>query len=211
MAPRQRLPGRLAREPSRVDRRPARDPRPCARFAAGDRAARGGVGSRRPFPRELFAELGELGLMGVCVPEEHGGAGANFLAYVPCSRSSRAPTPASASRSPCTRSAAHAADRPPRHAGADRESSCRRWPRGEVIGAFALTESGSRLRRRRVRTRRPTDGGASPAPSSGSPTARYAGHVIVFAARGRARRSRLPGPCRRRRASRSRARRRSSA
>ena len=34
------------------------------------------------FPRELFAELGELGLMGVCVPEEHGGAGADFLAYV---------------------------------------------------------------------------------------------------------------------------------
>ena len=28
------------------------------------------------FPRELFGELGELGLMGVCVPEEHGGAGA---------------------------------------------------------------------------------------------------------------------------------------
>ena len=34
------------------------------------------------FPRELFAELGELGLMGVCVPEEHGGAGADFLAYM---------------------------------------------------------------------------------------------------------------------------------
>ena len=34
------------------------------------------------FPRELFAELGELGLMGVCVPEEHGGAGADFLSYV---------------------------------------------------------------------------------------------------------------------------------
>ena len=34
------------------------------------------------FPRELFTELGELGLMGVCVPEEHGGAGADFLAYV---------------------------------------------------------------------------------------------------------------------------------
>src|SRR4029078_7289664 len=33
------------------------------------------------FPRELYAELGELGLMGVCVPEEHGGAGADFLAY----------------------------------------------------------------------------------------------------------------------------------
>ncbi|MFL5878214.1 MAG: acyl-CoA dehydrogenase family protein, partial [Solirubrobacteraceae bacterium] len=34
------------------------------------------------FPRELFAELGELGLMGVCVPAEQGGAGADFLAYV---------------------------------------------------------------------------------------------------------------------------------
>ena len=34
------------------------------------------------FPRELFADLGDLGLMGVCVPEEHGGAGADFLAYV---------------------------------------------------------------------------------------------------------------------------------
>ena len=34
------------------------------------------------FPRELFAALGELGLMGVCVPAEHGGAGADFLAYV---------------------------------------------------------------------------------------------------------------------------------
>ena len=34
------------------------------------------------FPSELFAELGELGLMGVCVPAEHGGAGADFLAYM---------------------------------------------------------------------------------------------------------------------------------
>ena len=34
------------------------------------------------FPRELFAKLGELGLMGVCVPEELGGAGADFLSYI---------------------------------------------------------------------------------------------------------------------------------
>src|SRR5712691_732349 len=33
------------------------------------------------FPRELFTKLGELGLMGVCVPEEHGGAGADFVSY----------------------------------------------------------------------------------------------------------------------------------
>ena len=33
-------------------------------------------------PVELFAELGALGLMGVCVPVEYGGAGADYLAYV---------------------------------------------------------------------------------------------------------------------------------
>jgi butyryl-CoA dehydrogenase len=33
------------------------------------------------FPRELFTRLGDLGLMGVCVPAEHGGAGADYLAY----------------------------------------------------------------------------------------------------------------------------------
>src|SRR3990170_7013358 len=34
------------------------------------------------FPEELFAKLGALGLMGVCVPERYGGAGADFLSYV---------------------------------------------------------------------------------------------------------------------------------
>jgi alkylation response protein AidB-like acyl-CoA dehydrogenase len=34
------------------------------------------------FPREVFEQLGELGLMGACVPAEHGGAGADFLSYV---------------------------------------------------------------------------------------------------------------------------------
>ena len=34
------------------------------------------------FPRELLSRLGELGLMGVCVPEEYGGAGADFLSYI---------------------------------------------------------------------------------------------------------------------------------
>jgi len=34
------------------------------------------------FPRQVFSKLGELGLMGVCVPEELGGAGADFLSYI---------------------------------------------------------------------------------------------------------------------------------
>ena len=34
------------------------------------------------FPADVFRQLGELGLMGVCIPESHGGAGADFLSYV---------------------------------------------------------------------------------------------------------------------------------
>ena len=34
------------------------------------------------FPAEVFAKLAELGLMGVCVPEADGGAGADFLSYI---------------------------------------------------------------------------------------------------------------------------------
>jgi alkylation response protein AidB-like acyl-CoA dehydrogenase len=34
------------------------------------------------FPREVFGKLAELGLMGACVPEEYGGAGADFLSYI---------------------------------------------------------------------------------------------------------------------------------
>ena len=34
------------------------------------------------FPREVFTQLAELGLMGTCVPEAYGGAGTDFLSYV---------------------------------------------------------------------------------------------------------------------------------
>ena len=34
------------------------------------------------FPREVFRQLGELGLMGVLVPEEYGGAGFGYFEYV---------------------------------------------------------------------------------------------------------------------------------
>ena len=50
------------------------DERIAPQAAAWDREHR--------FPHEILSELGELGLMGVCVPAEHGGAGADFLAYV---------------------------------------------------------------------------------------------------------------------------------
>jgi alkylation response protein AidB-like acyl-CoA dehydrogenase len=53
------------------------------RFADEVVAPRAGEWDReRRFPRDVVDQLGELGLMGVCVPEELGGAGADFLAYV---------------------------------------------------------------------------------------------------------------------------------
>ncbi|MFL5857753.1 MAG: acyl-CoA dehydrogenase family protein, partial [Solirubrobacteraceae bacterium] len=53
------------------------------RFADEEIAPHAGVWDREHrFPAEVFAALGELGLMGVCVPAEHGGAGADFLSYV---------------------------------------------------------------------------------------------------------------------------------
>jgi alkylation response protein AidB-like acyl-CoA dehydrogenase len=37
---------------------------------------------KQEFPRELFTKLGELGMMGVLVPEEYGGSGLSYLEYV---------------------------------------------------------------------------------------------------------------------------------
>src|SRR5438309_7225134 len=53
------------------------------RFADEEVAPRAAEWDREHrFPKEVFAQLGELGLMGVCVPEAAGGAGADFLSYV---------------------------------------------------------------------------------------------------------------------------------
>src|SRR5918911_1708581 len=55
----------------------------AARFADEVVAPRAGEWDREHrFPREVFDQLGELGLMGVCVPEELAGAGADYLSYV---------------------------------------------------------------------------------------------------------------------------------
>ena len=34
------------------------------------------------FPKEVLTQLGELGLLGACIPEELGGAGADFVSYI---------------------------------------------------------------------------------------------------------------------------------
>jgi isovaleryl-CoA dehydrogenase len=40
------------------------------------------VDQKNEFPHELWAEMGELGLLGITVPEEYGGAGLGYLAHV---------------------------------------------------------------------------------------------------------------------------------
>jgi alkylation response protein AidB-like acyl-CoA dehydrogenase len=125
------------------------------------------------FPRELFAELGSLGLMGVCVPEEHGGAGADFLSYaLVLEELSRADAGVGVTvavhTSACTLPLlAHGSPYVDALAA------------GEEIGAFALTEAGSGSDASAMRTRA-VDGlitGAKQWITNGS----YASTIIVFA------------------------------
>lgn len=94
------------------------------------------------FPDELYPKLAELGLMGVCVPEEYGGAGADFLSYVlVLEELSRADAGVGVTVAVHT----SAATLPILAFGTD-EQRARFVPplaRGEQLGAFALTEPGS--------------------------------------------------------------------
>ena len=94
------------------------------------------------FPRELFGKLAELGFMGVCIPEENGGAGADFLSYVlVLEELSRADAGVGVTVAVHT----SAVSLPILGFGSDEQRSRFVPPlaRGEVIGAFALTEPGA--------------------------------------------------------------------
>ena len=94
------------------------------------------------FPDELYPKLAELGLMGVCVPEEYGGAGADFVTYVlAIEELSRADAGVGVTVAVHT-----SATTLPILAFGTEEQRSRFVPplaRGESLGAFALTESGS--------------------------------------------------------------------
>ena len=94
------------------------------------------------FPREVLGKLAGLGLLGVCVPEEHGGAGADFLSYIlvleELSRGDAGVgVTVSVHTSACTL--------PILQFGSDEQRSRFVPPlaRGECIGCFALTEAGA--------------------------------------------------------------------
>ena len=94
------------------------------------------------FPKEVFSKLAELGLMGVCVPDEYGGAGADFLSYIlVLEELSRADAGVGVTVGVHT----SAATLPILTFGTDEQRSRFVPPlaRGELIGAFALTETES--------------------------------------------------------------------
>ena len=134
------------------------------------------------FPAELYDKLAELGLMGVCVPEELGGAGADFVSYIlVLEELSRADAGVGVTVAVHT----SACTLPILSFGTD-EQRARFVPplaRGQTIGAFALTESGSGSDAGALRTRAEADGdgwrldGAKQWITNGS----YAGTFLTFA------------------------------
>jgi alkylation response protein AidB-like acyl-CoA dehydrogenase len=96
----------------------------------------------RTFPRELYARLGALGLMGVCVPEELGGAGADFLSYIlVLEELSRAD--AGVGVTVAVHTSAATLPLLSFGSGDQQERFVPPLARGEILGAFALTEADS--------------------------------------------------------------------
>src|SRR4051794_12778333 len=134
------------------------------------------------FPREVFAKLAELGLMGACIPEEYGGAGTDFLSYIlVLEELSRADAGVGVTVAVHT----SAVTLPLLTFGPD-EQRARFVPplaRGEHLGAFALTEPDAGSDAGALRTRAEPDGdgwritGAKQWITNG----RYSGTFLLFA------------------------------
>src|SRR3954453_5134723 len=143
------------------------------------------------FPRELYRRLGEVGLMGVCVPEELGGAGADFVAYVlVLEELSRADASVGVRGAVHTSAGALPPVAPARPRA--RDELVPPLARGEGLAAFALTEPGSVSDAGALRTSARLDGdawvldGRKQWITNGS----YASQVLVFART----RPDVPGP-----------------
>jgi alkylation response protein AidB-like acyl-CoA dehydrogenase len=134
------------------------------------------------FPREVFAKLAELGLMGTCVPAEYGGAGTDFLSYVlVLEELSRADAGVGVTVAVHT----SAVTLPILRFGTDEQRS-RFVPalaRGEHLGAFALTEAEAGSDAASLRTRAEPDGEGWRITGTKQwiTNARYSGTFLLFA------------------------------
>jgi alkylation response protein AidB-like acyl-CoA dehydrogenase len=134
------------------------------------------------FPRELFSQLADLGLMGVCVPEEYGGAGADFLSYIlVLEELSRGDAGVGVTVAVHT----SAVTLPILTFGTDEQRSRFVPPlaRGEHLGAFALTEpeSGSDAGSLRTKAEANGDGWTITGSKQWITNAEYAGAILLFA------------------------------
>ncbi len=134
------------------------------------------------FPRDVFAKLAELGLMGTCVPEEYGGAGTDFLSYVlVLEELSRADAGVGVTVAVHT----SAVTLPLLAFGTDEQRSRFVPPlaRGEHLGAFALTEpeAGSDAGALRTRAEPEGDGWRITGAKQWITNARHAGTFLLFA------------------------------
>ena len=111
-------------------------------------------------PRNLYRRMGEIGLMGVCVTPEHGGAGADFVSYVLAMEEVAAADCGVANVMAANNSPVAAALQ--KHGtAAQKDAWLAKLARGEFIGAILLTEphTGSDAAAIRTRARRRPDGG----------------------------------------------------
>jgi alkylation response protein AidB-like acyl-CoA dehydrogenase len=134
------------------------------------------------FPRELFSQLAELGLMGVCIPDEYGGAGADFLSYIlVLEELSRADAGVGVTVAVHT----SAVTLPIVMFGTDEQRSRFVPPlaRGEHLGAFALTEAeaGSDAGSLRTKAEPDGDGWTITGAKQWITNAAHAGAVLLFA------------------------------
>jgi alkylation response protein AidB-like acyl-CoA dehydrogenase len=134
------------------------------------------------FPRDVFARLAELGLMGACMPEEYGGAGTDFLSYVlVLEELSRGDAGVGVTVAVHT----SAVTLPLLRFGSE-EQRTRFVPplaRGEQLGAFALTEpeSGSDAGALRTRAEPDADGWTITGSKQWITNGRHAGTFLLFA------------------------------
>ena len=107
---------------------------------------------REVFPSQVFRKLGDIGLMGMLVPEEYGGAAAGCVAFVAVMEEL-----GNADQSVAAAWNAHStiASLPLAAFGTDQQKADWLVPlaRGEKIGAFGLTEASAGSDARAIRTR----------------------------------------------------------